>query len=66
MQMRLKISRMIERVMSIFTLGSRALLRIYVSNFLAKDIIRFYVDNFLDEMDWDLVGWMDWQLEGYH
>jgi hypothetical protein len=34
--------------------------------FLVKDIIRFYVADFLDETDWDLVGWMDWQLEGYH
>jgi hypothetical protein len=47
---------MIERVMSILTLGPRALLRIYVSNFLAKDIIRFYVADFLDETNWDLVG----------
>jgi hypothetical protein len=64
--MRLKISGMIERVMSIFTLGSRALFMDLRLNFLAKDIIRFYVADFLDETDWDLVGWMDWQLDGYH
>jgi len=63
----LKISGMIERVMSIFTLGSRALfMDLRLKFLLAKDIIRFYAADFQDETDWDLVGWMDWQLEGYH
>jgi hypothetical protein len=33
---------------------------------MAKDIIGFYVADFLDETDFDLVGWMDLQRHGYH
>ncbi len=29
------------------------------SHILAKDIIGFYGSDFLDETDFDLVGWMD-------
>lgn len=52
--------------MSIFTLLSRALFIGLRLNFLflAKEIFGFYVADFVDAREWNLVGWMDWELDG--